>query len=345
MDEDDIDSSTMVRYNSTDMTLQPDALVRGRNTRNHADLDGSLKMLSADDGSTMQPDLGTMVINSDTDEEDEDSTMKRHDTAPGESRKYRPLFLDHFDKIEQEKKARSEASRTGGSGGNSPLSPVAPSTGAYTDTARPSIAPITAASALQQVGTRIPPAVAVSAASASDSRVAAAPAAAASHPLNQAQLQHHQQYGTTVYTSPNCTSPQSTQQCNVLTPDQQKQFENQLARELDQLQTPSAAGGAGVAGGGREVFPPSSPPPPAPPLRHHQQQQENNKHNNKFQRSFIDGDFDFLRGLSRADLEVRMSSLDQEMELEIDELRQRYQAKRQPILDAMDHKRKRQQNF
>lgn len=40
-----------------------------------------------------------------------------------------------------------------------------------------------------------------------------------------------------------------------------------------------------------------------------------------------------------------MATLDQEMEREIDELRQRYQAKRQPILDAMDQKRKRQQNF
>ena len=40
-----------------------------------------------------------------------------------------------------------------------------------------------------------------------------------------------------------------------------------------------------------------------------------------------------------------MNSLDQEMEREIDELRQRYHAKRQPILDAMDQKRKRQQNF
>ena len=52
-----------------------------------------------------------------------------------------------------------------------------------------------------------------------------------------------------------------------------------------------------------------------------------------------------LRGLSKSDLQVRMSRLDQEMEQEIDELRQRYQAKRQPILDAMDHKRKRQHNF
>ena len=42
---------------------------------------------------------------------------------------------------------------------------------------------------------------------------------------------------------------------------------------------------------------------------------------------------------------LRMSGLDAEMEKEIDDLRRRYHAKRQPILDAMDQKRKRQQNF
>lgn len=40
-----------------------------------------------------------------------------------------------------------------------------------------------------------------------------------------------------------------------------------------------------------------------------------------------------------------MNNLDSEMEKEIDELRRRYQTKRQPILDAIDQKRKRQQNF
>ena len=43
-------------------------------------------------------------------------------------------------------------------------------------------------------------------------------------------------------------------------------------------------------------------------------------------------------------LQSRMNSLDSEMEREIDELKRRYMAKRQPILDAMDAKRKRQQN-
>lgn len=40
-----------------------------------------------------------------------------------------------------------------------------------------------------------------------------------------------------------------------------------------------------------------------------------------------------------------MENIDAEMEREIDELRKRYQSKRQPIMDAIDSKRKRQQNF
>lgn len=52
-----------------------------------------------------------------------------------------------------------------------------------------------------------------------------------------------------------------------------------------------------------------------------------------------------LKYLSVTDLEARMERLDAEMEKEIDELRTRYQLKRQPIIEAIDVKRKRQQNF
>jgi len=65
----------------------------------------------------------------------------------------------------------------------------------------------------------------------------------------------------------------------------------------------------------------------------------------KLQRSITDGDLEFLKFLSYEDLTTRMAGLDSEMEKEIDDLRRRYHAKRQPILDAMDQKRKRQQNF
>ncbi|EDO42844.1 predicted protein [Nematostella vectensis] len=57
-------------------------------------------------------------------------------------------------------------------------------------------------------------------------------------------------------------------------------------------------------------------------------------------------DFQFLKSASFEELTRRMQSLDFEMEREIEELRIRYQSKRQPILDAMEAKKRRQQqNF
>merc|ERR1719189_836593 len=69
----------------------------------------------------------------------------------------------------------------------------------------------------------------------------------------------------------------------------------------------------------------------------------NNTNNpSKFQQCIAEGDLEFLKYLSHVELTEKMSNLDQEMEREIDDLRRRYHAKRQPILDAMDQKRKRQ---
>jgi len=56
-------------------------------------------------------------------------------------------------------------------------------------------------------------------------------------------------------------------------------------------------------------------------------------------------DFDFLKGLTYEELNQRMGSLDRDMEREIEDLRKRYQDKRQPILDAMEMKKRRQTNF
>ncbi|XP_061674629.1 serine/threonine-protein kinase 3 [Syngnathoides biaculeatus] len=95
--------------------------------------------------------------------------------------------------------------------------------------------------------------------------------------------------------------------------------------------------------------------------QHQQHQQENYNHNqppekpgyhiqskNIFPDNWKvpqDGDFDFLKNLDFEELQMRLSALDPMMEREIEELRQRYTAKRQPILDAMDAKKRRQQNF
>lgn len=59
----------------------------------------------------------------------------------------------------------------------------------------------------------------------------------------------------------------------------------------------------------------------------------------------LDGDFEFLRSMTLDQLKHKMSTLDQDMEGEIEELNQRYAAKRQPIIDAIEQKKKRQLNF
>ncbi|ROT79885.1 Hippo [Penaeus vannamei] len=250
-DDDEVDSRTMVRYSAgggDSGTLRP---ANNEGTL-MAPLQSGGTLVSPVDSATLSSDLGTMVINSDNEDEDEDSTMKRHDTAPGEqSKKYRPLFLDHFDKKEQEKRARSKGSKD-----NSPLEQLAPQQ--YVGTGRPIVT--------QQ------------------------------HPTSQSS------------------------QPKPMSAEEQQKFENNLQRQLVQMNKPANHQPLPSRGVAAENQP-------------------------KFQRSFIDGDFDFLKNLTYEELHQRMATLDQEMEREIDELRQRYHAKRQPILDAMDQKRKRQQNF
>ncbi|XP_033121668.1 serine/threonine-protein kinase 3-like [Anneissia japonica] len=65
----------------------------------------------------------------------------------------------------------------------------------------------------------------------------------------------------------------------------------------------------------------------------------------QYQRPYPDQDYEFIKQLSYDELHKRLADLDPEMEREIEELRLRYQEKRRPILEAMDIKRKRQQNF
>ncbi|XP_039269293.1 serine/threonine-protein kinase 4-like [Styela clava] len=56
-------------------------------------------------------------------------------------------------------------------------------------------------------------------------------------------------------------------------------------------------------------------------------------------------DFDFLKTLTLTELQGRLNLLDPEMEKEIENLRNRYHHKKQPILEAIEAKKKRQQNF
>lgn len=58
-----------------------------------------------------------------------------------------------------------------------------------------------------------------------------------------------------------------------------------------------------------------------------------------------DGDFELMKTWDVEELKKRLAALDPMMEQEIEEIRQRYQSKRQPILDAIETKKRRQQNF
>ena len=49
--------------------------------------------------------------------------------------------------------------------------------------------------------------------------------------------------------------------------------------------------------------------------------------------------FDFLKKMTLEELQMQLLNLDNQMEQEINQLRLRYQSKRQPILKAMDEKR------
>lgn len=323
-DDDEVDSRTMVRYSAgggDSGTLRP----ANNDGTLMAPLQSGGTLVSPVDSATLSSDLGTMVINSDNEDEDEDSTMKRHDTAPGEqSKKYRPLFLDHFDKKEQEKRARSKGSKD-----NSPLEQLAPQQ--YVGTGRPIVTQQHPTSQSSQL------------------------------PLEEKQLLQQPQHSQQQQPQPSTVHHQQhqQQQQQIQLQQQQQQVQNSQAFEDQQ------------GGDGTMVYSPTAliHSQPKPMSAEEQQKFENNlqrqlvqmnkpanhqplpsrgvaaENQPKFQRSFIDGDFDFLKNLTYEELHQRMATLDQEMEREIDELRQRYHAKRQPILDAMDQKRKRQQNF
>lgn len=77
----------------------------------------------------------------------------------------------------------------------------------------------------------------------------------------------------------------------------------------------------------------------------YQQHQQQQNMPNAMRSLLLDGDFEFLRSMTLEQLKHKMSTLDQDMEGEIEELNQRYAAKRQPIIDAIEQKKKRQLNF
>ncbi|KAI5725050.1 hypothetical protein M8J77_010336 [Diaphorina citri] len=249
-DPDAVDSKTLVN-NFDDKTLVPGSYPKN----------------------SLSEELGTMVINSDSEDE---STMKRHDTDPSQNggKKYRPLFLEHFDKKENSDEQLLLKSAT--------------------------------------------------------------------------------------HAAPNDLSHFATDQTN---------FTQQTIDERQRVL--NAISGASVLYANTGAPPPSDlhrvPPgdPPGPPVTPHVYPAPVPHQLPPPPHQFIQVspggnippgppgapsgggfcDFEFLKFLSYDDLQHRMANLDCEMEREIEQLRRRYQMKRQPILDAMDQKRKRQQNF
>lgn len=169
----------------------------------------------------LQSNLGTMVINSD----DEEDTLTRRDA--GEiSKKYRPLFLDHFDKKEAEFNGAQNATN-----------------------------PTTLEKNCESIMT--------------------------DEQFNQVRMTQPRDFAGSIMSIPNANIGSEASQMNL----------------------------------------------------------------NNFQAPPIDSDFEFLKFVSFEELQQRMGNLDTAMEREIDELRRRYLIKRQPITDALNTKRRRQQNF
>ncbi|XP_077286708.1 serine/threonine-protein kinase hippo [Arctopsyche grandis] len=213
-----------------------------------------------------QPDLGTMVINSDSDE----PTMKQHDTEKCDYQrpKYRPLFLEHFDKKEPDH---------------------------------------------------------ITIENNTDNEVDNNMMMVVNQNKNNKNVNHHGANRTPFHKDTNAVDTVHQASVNYDHVNDQRN-RPEISNVLHQPHPQPAAHMAPISSN-------------IPTNFHHDNQP-------KFQRNFVDGgDFEFLKFLTYEDLQERMANLDSEMEREIDELRRRYQTKRQPILDAMDTKRKRQQNF
>lgn len=255
---DNVDSKTLVANSFDDKTLVPG---------------------SYPEKNTLSQELGTMVINSDSEDE---STMKRHDTDPSQNggKKYRPLFLEHFDKKDDQHLLLK-------SSGLDATQPVYANANINSSNSESTFTPQTNNDRTgHEVEERQRVLNAISGATGSlymNTREIIGDAPPPAYPLPP---------------KPQVPLPPTPQFIQLSGGNQNSPVPN--------------------------LHPP--PPPGAPPPG-----------------SFCD--FEFLKFLSFDDLQSRMSNLDFEMEREIEQLRRRYQMKRQPILDAMDQKRKRQQNF
>ncbi|XP_065811527.1 serine/threonine-protein kinase 4 [Labrus bergylta] len=107
-DEDEVDQGTMVRAGTGDLgTIRAAGSLAGS-------LSGTARTMIEhdDDTGTMQLQLGTMVINSDDEDEEEAGTMKRRDETMQPAK---PSFLEYFEQKEKEANSHNDG---GGRGEN-----------------------------------------------------------------------------------------------------------------------------------------------------------------------------------------------------------------------------------
>ncbi|XP_039591210.1 serine/threonine-protein kinase 4-like [Polypterus senegalus] len=93
--------------------------------------------------------------------------------------------------------------------------------------------------------------------------------------------------------------------------------------------------------------------PSKPSFLEYFEQKEKEVHANSFgnsndsdiSKATTEMDLEMMKSWSVEELQKKLATLDPKMEQEIEEIRLRYQAKRQPILDAIEAKKRRQHNF
>uniref|UniRef100_A0A1A9X3C2 non-specific serine/threonine protein kinase n=1 Tax=Glossina brevipalpis TaxID=37001 RepID=A0A1A9X3C2_9MUSC len=275
----------------------------------------------------LESNLGTMVINSDS---DDSSTAKRNDFNKP---RYRPQFLDHFERKNPDVPLRSDAADKSTT---SEYSPAAAH-------------------------------VAALAAAAVNTQVAVQQAQLNNHNnLNRPQPPQHPPLTNANSNDSNWENNMEMhfQQISAINQYGLQQHQQHLQQQQLQQQQQQVAAAAAYFGYNmsdqhllalnQQSQQPThlhQPPPPAYPQQQQQTPQAPHHHHHPHHHlhsqshAYVDGEFEFLKFLTFDDLNQRLNNIDSEMEKEIEELNKKYNAKRQPIVDAMNAKRKRQQNI
>ncbi|XP_037822198.1 serine/threonine-protein kinase hippo [Lucilia sericata] len=276
--------------------------------------------IAAVDSGTMvelESNLGTMVINSDS---DDSSTTKRNDFVKP---RYRPQFLDHFER-------------------KNPTADVSDKATEYSPAAA-HVAALAAAQANNQASN------------------------VNNHNLNNHQQLQHPPLSNANSNDTNWENNMEMHFQQISAINQYGLQQHQQHLQQQQMQQQAAANAAAAAAAAyygvnpmvneqhllalnqqqqHQMQPhPAYPQPPQqqhpqPPAQHHP-----HHHLHTQSHTYVDGEFEFLKFLTFDDLNQRLNNIDSEMEKEIEELNKKYNAKRQPIVDAMNAKRKRQQNI